>query len=388
MASPCLVFSYTNVSTEKNVLANIRAAAEAGGWTVDKDAVHSAGELYLHSNGRGTQHLFFSMKLESAYDVPAKQHLTVHGNTGFSGEAAWNAQPGRFTERIHVAAISGNDKAYWFHDVNMNDSGSSRDGGTTTWWIVPPVSEQIVLVCPTFILTALRVVHTRNDRSLFTGWVPLLFGAADALDPAETELNMVVASAWGMCQSIGYMLSWHYVIPGSMSDYREQNCTCAGIGLLYGGTNVEKLPPFSGRYYTATKPDSMVRTSLFTTPRSQNAVSGATGSTVSRFGESFDSSYKGTFSAGVPVYDAAVIQNPGTLRHMLVKPALYLCQSNQNMRIVGELPYYAVNMNGLKPKDNISIGNRIFMVLPNVHDSDTIGIAVEIQAESAGGTNG
>ena len=31
MAQPCKVFSYTNVGTEKGVLANIASAAQAGG---------------------------------------------------------------------------------------------------------------------------------------------------------------------------------------------------------------------------------------------------------------------------------------------------------------------------------------------------------------------
>ena len=48
MAQPCKVFSYTNVGTEKGVLANIASAAQAGGWTVDKNAVDADGELYLH----------------------------------------------------------------------------------------------------------------------------------------------------------------------------------------------------------------------------------------------------------------------------------------------------------------------------------------------------
>ena len=43
MAQPCKVFSYTNVGTEKGVLANIASAAQAGGWTVDKNAVDADG---------------------------------------------------------------------------------------------------------------------------------------------------------------------------------------------------------------------------------------------------------------------------------------------------------------------------------------------------------
>ena len=59
MAQPCKVFSYTNVGTEKGVLANIASAAQAGGWTVDKNAVDADGELYLHSAGGGNRRLFF-----------------------------------------------------------------------------------------------------------------------------------------------------------------------------------------------------------------------------------------------------------------------------------------------------------------------------------------
>ena len=34
----------------------------------------------------------------------------------------------------------------------------------------------------------------------------------------------------------------------------------------------------------------------------------------------------------------------------------------------------------LKPKDRISIGSRVFMVLPDISDSDEIGLAVEVEA--------
>ena len=62
MAQPCKVFSYTNVGTEKGVLANIASAAQAGGWTVDKNAVDADGELYLHSAGgvKGRRSSIFS----------------------------------------------------------------------------------------------------------------------------------------------------------------------------------------------------------------------------------------------------------------------------------------------------------------------------------------
>ena len=59
MAQPCKVFTYTNVTTEKDALANIRNAAESGGWIIDKDAIDADRELYLHSLGNGSQKLFF-----------------------------------------------------------------------------------------------------------------------------------------------------------------------------------------------------------------------------------------------------------------------------------------------------------------------------------------
>ena len=103
MAQPCKVFSYTNVGTEKGVLANIASAAQAGGWTVDKNAVDADGELYLHSAGGGNRRLFFSLRLLQAHDNAERFLLAVHGNTGFDASAAWDAQPGRFTERLAIA---------------------------------------------------------------------------------------------------------------------------------------------------------------------------------------------------------------------------------------------------------------------------------------------
>ena len=37
-------------------------------------------------------------------------------------------------------------------------------------------------------------------------------------------------------------------------------------------------------------------------------------------------------------------------------------------------------MRGLKPKDRIRIGGRVFMVFPDISDSDEIGLAVEVEA--------
>ena len=55
-------------------------------------------------------------------------------------------------------------------------------------------------------------------------------------------------------------------------------------------------------------------------------------------------------------------------------------EDGADVRLAGELPYWAVNLHGLKPKDRISIGSRVFMVLPDISDSDEIGLAVEVEA--------
>ena len=184
MAQPCKVFSYTNVGTEKGVLANIASAAQAGGWTVDKNAVDADGELYLHSAGGGNRRLFFSLRLLQAHDNAERFLLAVHGNTGFDASAAWDAQPGRFTERLaHGYCSRTTGKPIWLRTPGKYSITS------TGWWILPPVAEQIVLVCPTFVMTAMRVVYTFSDgaNTPYSGWVPLMFGAADGFD---AELGM------------------------------------------------------------------------------------------------------------------------------------------------------------------------------------------------------
>lgn len=89
--------------------------------------------------------------------------------------------------------------------------------------------------------------------------------------------------------------------------------------------------------------------------------------------------YKGNTSKSVLAYTTAVLQNPFSLRHVLIKPLIYVA-TKEAVRIVGELPYYAVNMHGLKGKDRIRIGGRVFMVFPDISDDDEIGLAVEVEA--------
>lgn len=379
MAQPCKVFTYTNVATEKDVLANIRRAAESGGWTIDKDAVDADGELYLHSLGNGQQSLYFSLKLESAYDNPERFLLSVHGNTGFDGSVAWDAQPGRFTEKIRSGYIERKSgKPMWLYQPGTSSVTS------TGWWIVPPVLEQLVLVCPSFVLTAIRVIHifSDGDDTPYAGWVPLMFGAADG-DGNETELNTVQWSAWSPNCALGLMLSGLYLVPNSREGGYTFTCNNYGnIGFLHEGKNKECLPrkeTICG-YDDYDASPSVVRTSLYIrkmlsrvsvfsfSVRAQ--VSGLTGGLVC---------YKGNTCQTVPSYTTAILQNPFSLRHILIKPLIYVA-TTEAVRIVGELPYYAVNMHGLKPKDRIRLGGRVFMVFPDISDDDEIGLAVEVEA--------
>lgn len=379
MAQPCKVFSYTNVGTEKGVLANIASAALSGGWVMDKDAVDADGELYLHSTGKGGQRLYFSLRLLGAHDSAERFMLAVHGNTGFDASAAWDAQPGRFTERMASGYNSkGTGNPVWLKMASNKESMTS-----TGWWIVPPVAEQIVLVCPTFVMTAMRVVYTFSDGSNtpYSGWVPLIFGAADGWGD-EAELNMVLWSAWSANSAMGLMLSGLYVAQADIgNEFSFCNNNYGNVGLLWKGANVERFPPEGAYGYKwPQKAPSVVRTSITTRSvvgrvNTQYSLSGD----VNAGGGTIKYTYKGNVCAAVPNYNAALLQNAGTLRHMLVKPLLYVCNGT-DVRIAGELPYWAVNLSGLKPKDRISIGSRIFMILPDISDGDKIGLAIEVEA--------
>lgn len=376
MAQPCKVFTYTNVTTEKDALANIRRAAESGGWTIDKDAIDADRELYLHSLGNGNQSLFFSLRLLQAYDDTEKYMLCVHGNTGFDGSAAWDAQPGRFTERIADLSMSKESGRPVWGGINGNLQSN------TGWWVVPPVVEQVVCVCSTFVLTAIRIIYTLSDGKTYKGWVPLLFGAADGIE-GETELNMVVRSAWGLSCAMGLMLSMLYELSRSVQGYWYNLISNYGaIGILYGGVNVDRLPDREGYGYPrSAKAASVVRTSVTSRPwlGSSWYVDGRVQGKIVNGGSTIEYCYKGGTCPSVPCYNRAILQNPGTLRNILIKPLLYSC-GGEDIRVIGELPYWAVNVRGLKPKDRIRIGGRVFMVFPDISDDDEIGLAVEVEA--------
>ena len=129
MAQPCKVFSYTNVGTEKGVLANIAGAAQAGGWTVDKNAVDAEGELYLHSTGGGNRQLYFSLRLVQAHDNAERFLLAVHGNTGFDASAAWDASRAGSPKGWRTAIARGRPENPSGSDLRGNTASRPRAGG-------------------------------------------------------------------------------------------------------------------------------------------------------------------------------------------------------------------------------------------------------------------
>lgn len=377
MAQPCKVFTYTNVTTEKDALANIRRASESGGWTIDKDAIDTDGELYLHSVGNGQQRLYFSLKLESAYDNPERFLLCVHGNTGFDASAAWDAQPGRFTEKLAYGYKNGEGKPLW---LGGSERGISSALG---WWILPPVLEQTVLVCSTFVFIALRVVYTfyGSKNTFYSGWVPLILGAAEKSDK-DPELNMVRWSAWGASGAIGLMLTALYKLkinyPYIASEGDRNNY--GSVGLLWNGNNAEHFPSKDQYGYENGSTDQVVLSNIISRTEIGNTGGYSLGGTIYYgYDKKITPAYKGNVCDRVPCYNAAVLQNPFSLRHVLIKPLIYVA-TKEAVRIVGELPYYAVNMHGLKGKDRIRIGGRVFMVFPDISDDDEIGLAVEVEA--------
>lgn len=326
MAQPCKVFSYTNVGTEKGVLANIASAAQAGGWTVDKNAVDADGELYLHSaGGREPGGSFFRCGSCRRTTTRSVFCWPMHGNTGFDASAGMGTRSRAGSPKGWRTAIARRDD----RETHLAQDPGEIQHHVHGWWILPPVAEQIVLVCPTFVMTAMRVVYTFSDgaNTPYSGWVPLMFGAADGFD-AETELNMVLWSAWSANSAMGLMLSALYVAQRDVNnEYYFCNNNYGNVGLLWKGANAEKFPP-EGTYGYRTSPlaSSVVRTSV--TVRNVigrvNTDYCLTG-TVNAGGKTINYTHKGGVCASVPQYNAALLQNSGTLRHMLIKPLLYVC---------------------------------------------------------------
>ena len=57
-----------------------------------------------------------------------------------------------------------------------------------------------------------------------------------------------------------------------------------------------------------------------------------------------------------------------------------VCLQRRGRAPRGRAPVLGGQPAWLKPKDRISIGSRVFMVLPDISDSDEIGLAVEVEA--------
>ena len=151
MAQPCKVFSYTNVGTEKGVLANIASAAQAGGWTVDKTPWTPTANCTCTVRAAGTGGSFFRCgscrrtTTRSAFCWPCTairgSTLPRHGTRSRAGSPkGWRTA----IARGRPGNPSAQDPGEIQHHVHgLVDPAAGR--------------EQIVLVCPTFVMTAMRV---------------------------------------------------------------------------------------------------------------------------------------------------------------------------------------------------------------------------------------
>jgi len=86
--------------TLSDLLSKLSEFAVTTGWTVDNFKPHATTpELYLH-NADG----FYSFGMLAGYDSSVRS-LIIHGNTGYSTGAAFNAQPGnsRQNQGFHTA---------------------------------------------------------------------------------------------------------------------------------------------------------------------------------------------------------------------------------------------------------------------------------------------
>lgn len=384
MQSPCRIYTFTNIQSKEDIFSNIARCASENGWVIDKtDNINN--ELYLHSLGNGQQNIYYSLKFIHGYaEDQDKYALYAHGNTGFDASQSWDNQPGRFTEIIYQGYMAGRT---YFPIFRRHTNHASF-----AWWVIPPVQEMVILINNHVIIIIQRLTYTFTDQHRpiqFSGWIPFMVGCCDGLYE-NTQLNTVINSGWSGMGVLGSMLSLLPMIPSTCNSVNT-GTTCVllsgtSVGMLYQDKNIDILPSLqktsTPNGYTDEIPESIVRTSILST--TFIAVDSTYIGCVVKYSlinerNEFNYSYKGILNnSGVIYYDSAVFQNPSTLRYLLVKPLIYKCSDN-NQEIIGELPYYAVNMTGLKGKDIIRIGGKSFMVFPNASDTDTIGIAIEVQ---------
>lgn len=379
MSSPFNYQVFSGVASRETFLGNIRTTAEANGWTVDKDTIASQGELYIHSTGNGHQNLYFSFKIQQAYNDTSKKYLVWHCNTGYDGGKAWNAQPGRFSVIPKTCYLE--DNASWYHDYySNNDPGylSSYDGGDFAVWIPTPCSEQYVFANSQAIIVTYRVIHVLFQGTTLAGYGAFVVGAMDSENgSSETELNFTLATSWGHCGYIGGMFVPWMIIPdtGMYPSWDTRN-TIIPFGLLYNGSGQVTLPSESGNGYSGSS------LKMFA-----SSVSGITALSIGRSNNSCVGqgyySYVPLAPQGGPDYSGVLLYNPGMARVLIHKPNItildptgetFYCYPSR-----ASLPYYACVFSPYhKGGDTISVGSRTFMVFPLFRDTDTIGYAIEI----------
>ena len=364
MAAPFKAYTFSNVSSPQTFLGNIASAAQAEGWTIDKDAISSNGELYLHSSGNGSQSLYFSMKLLESHDnASGVYHLAVQGNTGYDGSKDWLSQPGRWTslwEQDYGPGVAN------FYSIAYNYNNAK------CYWLLLPCIAQYVLVNSQAVIviydtTTLTTELKANGRSC-----PFIaFGAFDSYRENESEGNFVLSAILGgghHGETDGSVHTRHLGAIELASKGPEQSAYGDDIrhhGLLYDGTNL------MANHWWYRDDDTKITRSLHVSVRwvwydSYMTTSDASPQQVS------------------VRYHDAVKWNNWCSRSVLIKPVLtrwHQTDTDTYVYAIGEWPWYAVVHHPYYRCGEIAtIGTRKFMMFPLFKYTDPIGIAVEVQS--------
>jgi hypothetical protein len=374
---------FEGVANAATYLGNIKNVASANGWTVDKDAIASGGELYIHSTGNGNQSLYFSFKIRTAIDDDSKKYLVWHCNTGFNTSAAWDAQPGRFSVIPKTGYLV--DGARWYYAYSTTMGYNCAD---FAHWIAEPAAKQFVFACSQSIVVVQRVVHSMMNGTTFAGYSAFVIGAMDSVSGAsEGELNFTLASPWGHGGGIGSMFNPWMILPNRDIYSHRYRCTIQPFGLLYGGSNAISLPAEDYEGYSGGCPKvfrtSIGRLTAFGASRSfywNNSC--APRWEAQAIGNGYDTYMAHCPQNGVD-YSQVLLHNPGMARTVLHQPIISVEDMSGDTHYCYPtracLPYYALAMSPyVKPEQVVSLGSRSFMSFPALSDNDDFGYAIEI----------
>lgn len=364
MAAPFKAYTFSNVSSPQTFLGNIASAAQAEGWTIDKDDISGSGELYLHSTGNGSQNLYFSMKLLESHDNGSGiYHLAVQGNTGYDGTKGWLEQPGRWTDLWQQDYDPGVANFYNI-PYNHNDA--------LCYWLLLPCIAQYVLVNSQAIIVIYDTTTLVSELLVNQRSCPFVaFGAFDSYRSDETEGNFVLSATftgnWSG-SSDGNVTTRHLgavPIRSGGPDFSNYDDDIRHHGLLYDGVNL------MANHWWYKSDDTKTSRSLHVSVRWVYA----------RGDNTYSVSDDTPQQVSVRYHDA-VKWNNWCSRAVLIKPILtrwHQAATDIYVYPIGEWPWYAaVHHPYYRTGEIATIGSRRFMMFPLFAYTDGIGIAVEV----------